>query len=180
MNMIKRATVSLPGDDSGNVANTQVTYLGRTAQVEVIYPYGTAGKAPKDSSSVMLNIQAQEENRVIIEYRPADRFKNLKPGEYVVGNQLTGAFVKFSENSDIEIITDGDIKATCKNAEITATTKATITAPAIALIGNVAITGNLAVSGTMTNAGKDVGQGHGHTQGNDSNGDSEAAISGVT
>jgi hypothetical protein len=166
MNMIKRATVSLPGDDSGNVANTQVTYLGRTAQVEVIYPYGTAGKAPKDSSSVMLSIQAQEENRVIVEYRPTDRFKNLKPGEYVVGNQLTGAFVKFSENGDIEIDAgSANVNLTAANLKIT---------------GDVAVVGNSTFTGTITNNGKDIGDGHGHTQGVDSNGDTQAAISGVT
>jgi hypothetical protein len=166
MNMIKRAVVSLPGDDSGNVANTQVTYLGRTAQVEVIYPYGTAGKAPKDSSSIMLNIQAQEENRVIIEYRPTDRFKNLKPGEYVVGNQLTGAFVKFSENGDIEIDAgSANVNLTAANLNIT---------------GDVAVVGNTAFTGTVTANGKTIDDTHGHTQGNDSNGDTEAAISGVT
>lgn len=164
--MIKRATVSRPGDDSGNVSNTQVTYLGRTAQVEVIYPYGTAGKAPKDSSSIMLNIQAQEENRVIIEYRPTDRFKNLKPGEYVVGNQLTGAFVKFSENGDIEIDAgSANVNLTAANLNIT---------------GDVAVVGSTAFTGTVTANGKSIDDTHGHTQGNDSNGDSEAAISGVT
>jgi hypothetical protein len=156
MNMIKRATVSLPGDDSGNVANTQVTYLGRTAQVEVIYPYGTAGKAPKDSSSVMLNIQAQEENRVIIEYRPVDRFKNLKPGEYVVGNQLTGSNVLFRE--------DG---------------VAVFTGP---VIFEDTVTFNNAVifKSTVTSNGKDISSTHGHAQDADSNGDTQEAISGVT
>lgn len=42
------------------------------------------------------------------------------------------------------------------------------------------ITGNLTVNGTITNNGKDVGDTHSHIQGNDSDGDVEAAISGVT
>jgi phage baseplate assembly protein gpV len=166
MNMIKRAVVSLPGDDSGNVANTQVTYLGRTAQVEVIYPYGTAGKAPKDSQAIMFNIQGQEENRVIIEYRTTGRFKNLKDGEYIVGNEVTGAFVKFLENGDIEIDAGAaNVNLTAANLNIT---------------GDVAVVGNTAFTGTVTANGKTIDDTHGHTQGKDSNGDSEAAISGVT
>ncbi len=41
------------------------------------------------------------------------------------------------------------------------------------------LNGDLVVNGTMTNNGKDVGDTHGHSQANDSDGSSEADINGV-
>ena len=34
--------------------------------------------------------------------------KNLKEGEYVVGNQVTESYIKFSENGDIEVVGTND------------------------------------------------------------------------
>jgi len=80
----------------------------------------------------------------------------------------------------------GDASVSATNVDIDASASATITSPTITLDGDVtitqalAVTGNSTFTGTMTNGGKDVGYTHGHTQGLDSNGDSEAPISGVT
>jgi phage baseplate assembly protein gpV len=82
--------------------------------------------------------------------------------------------------ADATLTASATVDVNCADATVTATATATVTAPAIALTGNVTVTGNLAVTGTMTNAGKDVGKDHGHAQGNDSAGDVQAAISGVT
>ena len=45
---------------------------------------------------------------------------------------------------------------------------------------SLTLTGNLITVGTMLNNGKDVGNTHGHTQGNDGAGDTEQPIVGVT
>lgn len=86
---------------------------------------------------------------------------------------------------------NGDLDGDCVNANITATTKITATAPDIKLDGNVEITGTLsvagiatflagviaqttlAVTGVLTQGGKDVGKDHKHPQGNDSAGNTQ-------
>jgi phage gp45-like len=75
--------------------------------------------------------------------------------------------------ADATLTATTTVDVTCADATVTATATATVTAPAIALTGNVTVTGNLAVTGTMLNAGVNVGGTHTHTQGVDSNNDTQ-------
>ncbi len=105
--------------------------------------------------------------------------------------------ITLKASGDLDIHADNDINATCDNINVTATTKATVTAPDIDLTGDVNITGaldvsgistfaanivaqaNVAVTGALTQDGKDVGKNHNHTQGNDSGGNTEQNTGGV-
>jgi len=94
---------------------------------------------------------------------------------------VTGAItVQSGGNTDVTV--GGALTAT-----VTGT--ATVTAPTITLNGNVVVTGTFAMSGggtadfgtgTITHNGKVIDSTHGHVQGTDSSGDTEAAINGVT
>lgn len=94
---------------------------------------------------------------------------------------VTGAItVQSGGNTDVTV--GGTLVAT-----VTGT--ATVTAPTITLNGNVVVTGTFSMSGggtadfgtgTITHNGKVIDSTHGHVQGNDSGGDTEAAINGVT
>lgn len=96
-------------------------------------------------------------------------------------------------DDDIRIDSSGDIVGTCENIDITANTKATVTAPNIDLTGDVLITGKLDVTGiltaptgnittvnaitlaassSLTVSGKEMGE-HIHPQANDSGGDTQ-------
>jgi len=58
--------------------------------------------------------------------------------------------IKLLENGNLEIHSDSDIVATCKNIEVTADTQAILTAPVIKLNGNTTIDGTLDVTGITT------------------------------
>ena len=115
--MIKRAVVSLSTADTGNYPTVQVSYLGKTSEVEVLFPYGLAGRLPKDALVLCFNVEGSEENKAGIGNTPTQRFKELEEGEVVVGNPLTGSKIHFKANGDIEVIGKND-KAVTIDGEI--------------------------------------------------------------
>lgn len=161
-NGIKRAFVSLVGSDSEAFQTTQISYLGKTADTEVIYPYGLCGNPPTGSLVLLFNVQGQEENRAGIANLPNKRFKNLKAGEVAVGNYLTTSVVKFLENGNIEVFCqNNEIITITQNANITIggsstvniVGTATINCPTTTINGDVNINGNLNVLGDSTSTG---------------------------
>ena len=80
----------------------------------------------------------------------------------VVSNYLTGSEVRFKANGDIDITSAADVNITVA-ANITVTTTDDMTLVAT----------DIEITGSLTNNGTNVGSTHIHSQGNDSNGDSE-------
>lgn len=160
---IKRAFISLAGNDESQFQTTQINYLGKTADMEVIYPYGLCGNPPPGSLVLLFNVQGQEENRAGIANLPNQRFNNLKAGEVALGNYLTTSVIKFLENGDIQVFCKNNNNITItQDANITIGGSATITCPEINITGNVNINGNLAVSGDTVSSGISL-TGHVHT-----------------
>lgn len=140
VNMVKRSLTTLPVNDTTEFQTGQVTYLGNTAQIELVYPYGLCSSPPLGSLVLMFNIQGQEENRAGMANLTRQRFKNLKEGEVAIGNYLTGSVVKFLENGDIEVTGTSDLNLTIVGA-------VSITAPTVSITSDVTITGDLTVTG---------------------------------
>jgi phage gp45-like len=160
--LIKRSYVTLVGNDNDNFQTTQVTYLSKTANIEVIYPYGVCGNPPLGSLALTFNVQGQEENRAGIFNLPNQRFKGLKAGEVAIGNYLTGSVVKFLENGNIEVTgVNDEIVAITSNMQVTIggsatvniTGTATVNCPTTTINGDVNINGNLNVTGDSTSTG---------------------------
>lgn len=112
INLVKRAYVSksLPDNKEANV--TQVSYFGKAGTSEVVSPYGVYVNLPKDLQVLLFAVQGQEDNRACIGYSQADRFKNLKEGEVLIGNPKTKTFIKFNENGSITIDSKSKIEIT--------------------------------------------------------------------
>lgn len=126
-----------------------------------------------------------------------NKVPNYDPTNVQLKKDDDSVYLTLKANGNLDAHADGDINATCDNANITADTKATVTAPDIELIGAVQITGTLDVSGVSTFAaniiaqadvavtgilsqgGTDVGKNHAHPQGNDSGGATEQDTGGV-
>ena len=139
----KRGYITRPSTDKDKYHTAQASYHGQVADIEVITPYGVYSTLPLDSQVLVWNVNGVEENRVAIGNTPPVRFKNLKPGEVVVGSPqtLSNAFFK----------TDGSIIITGKNnAVVTISPEGNIT---IAAGGTLAITSvgemNITAGGTM-------------------------------
>ena len=69
-NMIKRSTTTLPVDDANDFQVVQVSYMGKTADIENVLPYGLCSSPPVGSLALMFNIQGQEENRAGVANSP--------------------------------------------------------------------------------------------------------------
>jgi hypothetical protein len=158
-NLIKRAYVSLVGNDAQEYQITQISYLNKTNVMEVIYPYGVSGNPPRNSLVLMFNVQGQEENRAGIANLPQQRFRNLKEGEVAVGNYLTRSNIKFAENGDVVVTTKNNQEVTIdQNANISVSGDATVnvsgsttlTSSGTTVNSDVQLNGNLTVTGSAT------------------------------
>ncbi|GAH01888.1 unnamed protein product, partial [marine sediment metagenome] len=92
-NLIKRGLISLGIIDDKDFQTAQVTYMGKTKNIQVVHDYGFSSNCPTGGIVLMFNVQGQEENIAGIADLPNDRFKNLKEGEVAVYNALTNAYV---------------------------------------------------------------------------------------
>jgi len=138
-NLIVRSYISSSNDDSNYYPILNISYLGKTdIAVEKVSPYGLYSNPPNDLPVIKYSIHGNDGNSVGIAYSRDTRFKNLKNGEVLIGNEKTQAYIKFNEDNEIEIISTALIK---------------ITAPEIELTGNVTIDGDLSAnagSGTVS------------------------------
>ena len=110
--LIRRAIVSLSLPDDGDYPIVQVSYLGKTGNMEVIWPYGMNGQLPADAQAFCFNIEGMEENKAGIGNVPTLRLKVDAEGEVSFGNPLTGSVTYYRENGDIETIGKNDKSVT--------------------------------------------------------------------
>lgn len=139
--MFKFGYVSNIKDDTGDLPVAQYTYHGQSKDIVTIYPYGFCANAPADNLAVVVNMGTTDQ-KIAFTASGKDRFKNLKGGEVVVGNFVTGDFVKFNSEQKIEVVSGGSVD---------------ITAPAINVNGGTVITGDVTVSGGLTVSGDITG-----------------------
>lgn len=183
-NMIKRAVITLAGTDDKQIPIQQITYNGKVADAEIIFPYGVHANLSADNNTfcIVFAVEGQEDYRAAMGYTPGLRPKPLAEGEVVFYHPLTQSKTHYRNNGDIDIdVTgeNGDFNITIKkdlnitvggdvNIEVTGT--ATVTAPTtnwegdINLDGNIDVTGATSLSATVTSNGKDISDSHTHSQ----------------
>jgi hypothetical protein len=126
--MIKGAFTTAEQKDTGGldyVVQVQSNFLNTSAAV--YYPYGYYASTPVNSRGWMFNINAQQENQVIMPYDPSTRFTGLESGEVMVGNQVQGTYIKFLNNGNVEILANATAKVTCVDSEIICSGNSTVT-----------------------------------------------------
>ena len=178
-------------DDSADLRFASVSFLGKTQKIMLFTPYGLMSKPPADSLALIWSQQAQESNGIGMADDPRNRtLKNLASGEVALGNYTTGHYIYFDENGlctiiadDINIVAANDITMTADNITLTATTDVSITGDTVGIEATTTmdldattlnITGTtIPISGALTNNTVNIGSTHIHSQGNDSNGDTE-------
>ena len=146
VSLIKRAYITFVGNDDEQFQVTQINYLNKTTNMEVINPYGLCSNPPRNSLVLLFNVQGQEENRAGIANLPQQRFKNLKEGEVALGNYLTKTVIKFSENGDLEIFSASNC-----NVNVTGTTN--LVSPQTNITGEIQVNGNINVTGDVVASG---------------------------
>lgn len=178
-------------DDSADLRFASVSFLGKTQKVMLFTPYGLMSKPPADSLALIWSQQAQESNGIGMADDPRNRtLKNLAAGEVALGNYTTGHYIYFDENGlctiladDINIVAANDITMTAENITLNAASDIEISGDTVGIEATttmdldattINITGTtIPITGALTNNAVNIGSTHKHSQGADSNGDTE-------
>jgi phage gp45-like len=133
-------------DDSGALRSGTASWLGREGQpIQLASLYGLVHNPPAGCQVLLLPQNGQESNSIGLPDLPTARpLKDLLAGEVAVVNYLTGAYVLFKENGDIEVVTPSNLVATVAG-------NITMTAPQINLNGVIIdASGNITTPGIVT------------------------------
>lgn len=127
----------------------QASMLGRVGDHTIVFPYGLYCDLPDD---VLLKSIADGVAISVTVVRPDDADR----GEPVFFHPVTGSRVIMRNNGDVDVLVNGDVN---------------IDAPIVTMTGDLKVEGDITA---RFGTGNDVGLGtHEHSQGSDSNGDTE-------
>lgn len=163
--IFKIATL-ISSDDTQAIQQGIFRYMGSNPKGQLFTPYGTFGRAPDGSMVAVFSQNGNESNAIGMASDPNNRtLKGLKQGEYGIGNYTSGSYIFFPENGDMIGEVKNDAVFTCAD-----TFKILIGAT----VFEFSETG-LTVDGTAVDV---IADGislvnHTHSQGSDSDGDSE-------
>lgn len=102
-------------DEKGFSYRTQVQRFNASSTSMVYYPYGYYASAPSGSQAYVFSLEAKQENKMSLLYDGNTRFKGLKPGEAMMGNQIKQTFIKFTNDGGISIFASADVNISCVN-----------------------------------------------------------------
>lgn len=152
-NLLRLARITGPGKDDGNIPIQQMEYLGKAVDGVIVFPYGMHANVPGDTAGLMFAIEGFPENRATLPFNLKKR-PTLAAGEVAFFHPLLpDLIIKLQANGEMLIKSAVKINFEAPETEFTGVVKAN---------------------------GKIIDDTHGHTQGDDSGGDTEAVISGVT
>jgi hypothetical protein len=121
----------------------------------VINPYGVYCDLPEGALFRVLD----DRGKYIAAFT-VDRPSQAKQGEPAFFHPVTNSRTIYRNNGDIDIDTidedkgtTGSVNINCKNANITATSQVTSTAPLTKVVGDFEVTGNTQVGGDFNNDG---------------------------
>ena len=144
--MVRRAYVTLTNDDSQAFSTAQINSMNKTALMETVYPYGLYAQAPLGAYALLFTVQSNEENLVGLCYTPDNpksgilRFKNLKPGEVILGNVLTQTFIKLDAEGNVVIDNANNITINAAQEINVNATTVNVTADNVNVDGNFTVT----------------------------------------
>lgn len=124
VNMIKfaRTTGRKASTSTSQFDVVQVSYLGKAADVALMFQYGSFAKLPADQLLVVLSIAGEEENRVAMGTGNPVNNPDIEDGEVVYFHPQTQSKIVFKNNGDIEITAENDVNMIA-NGEVNLTTK---------------------------------------------------------
>jgi len=151
-NLLKWARVTKAATAGEQYQTQQVTYLGKVADAAILQPYGLHANLPPDVLTLVASSQGQADNRVALGCLLKQR-PDLIEGEVAFYHPLIPDLI-------IKLQVDGAMLIKSNN-------KINIEAP------------ETEFTGVVKANGKVIDDTHGHTQGSDSDGNSQVDISGV-
>lgn len=105
-NIIKYCLFSKNEKDNLQYPEQQVTYMGKTADVFIVLPYGFHANIPEGFPGLLVQVNGQEHNRAAIPMSPNERPKNLESGDVVYYSPVTGEKILFKASGGIFVTGD--------------------------------------------------------------------------
>jgi len=116
--LILRGYIDVATTDEGFYPVMSISYLGKpNVLAERVNPYGLYTNPPIDLQVLKFSVFGHEGNLAGIAYSQNTRFKNLKEGEVLIGNEKTQAYIKLTESGNIEIKTTAIVKLLASTIE---------------------------------------------------------------
>ena len=154
--VIRWAAIESTGSDDTPYPWQQVSFLDRTMDSAVWFPYGLHALAPPESLALMWAISGQGESLVHMPGSPRERVR-LKEGEVVLYHPGKGAKIHFKADGSVDLTATGDVNITsAASVNVTAPAVA-VTAPAVAVTGALSVTGNAELDADLNHDGANVG-----------------------
>ena len=100
-NIVKQAYVSLVYEDKDPYPKVQISYNGRPKDAVRLGMYGFVSSPPKGSRSVCFSASGQESLIFALSDDYQNRFKDLKEGESVAGNYITGEYTHYTSDNGV-------------------------------------------------------------------------------
>lgn len=118
------ALITGGSDNSLKFPTQQVSYLERTADCAMLFPYGFfANATPNEDCLVnMFSMGGVDDSRLGMPYNPLSRPRDLEPGEVAFYHPDSDTFIKLRNNGDLELTTGndgtGNVIINCNDANI--------------------------------------------------------------
>jgi len=107
--LLRWAKISRSWDDDASWPVQQVTYMGKTGNSVMWFPYGYHANVPEGQPALLMSLHGKAEARVAIPGSPSER-PRIAPDEVAVFHPPTGSMVHLRSNGDIEVTSDNDQK----------------------------------------------------------------------
>lgn len=134
--LIRWATVTNSSLDTEKFAVQQLSYLSKTVDSLMVFPYGTHANVPEGAFALTFSIQGNPENRACIAWTPNTR-PVLAAGEVAFYHPPTSAFIIWRANGDLDIQTGdtgaANINVVANDINVTASNIITMTAKDVVL-----------------------------------------------
>lgn len=164
--LIRWANVTAGGADDKQFPIQQISYMGKTADCVMVFPYGMHGNASEDSIVLMFGVNGDSANRAGIPGTPQERPK-MAANEFCMYHPKTQSIIHFKNNGDIDIDTvknqSGNININTTQANVTASDSVTIDTPETTITGNLTVQGDTSLTDTVTSNGVDISDTHTHS-----------------
>lgn len=144
----------LTGNDAGNVQLLQISLDAAETRDNTprLAEYGFSSMPPDGSDVIAVFIGGDRSNGAIIATgHQASRPKDLKPGEAIVYNGLTGAYMRFTPSGIVVDAAGGDVTVqNCANAKVVASTLVEFDSPLVKTSADLEVGGNITAVGDIT------------------------------
>ena len=142
-----KAALVTSTDDTVDLRGGTLAYQGASRTGTLWTPYGLCHNPPAGSVALVWAQNGQDSNLIGVADDPKNRtLRSLKPGEVGLANYLTGSYVLFKENGDIEVVAvNSNVDVTASDVNVSLTGAATFT------IGGTTIT--MSASGISVSGG---------------------------